>query len=204
MLINVSELSSNQVYHTITQTLIPRPIAWVLTENSTGGDFNLAPFSYFTAVSSDPALLMLSVGMKDDHTPKDTRVNIKSNSHFVVHIPHAEQAECVTQSAASLEYGDSEIERQEIELSEFGDFPLPRLTSCKVAFGCELYESLQLGGAPQELIFGKITHVYISDDVAYQEGQRLTVDAASIDPLARLGGSEYWVNGAAIKIRRPA
>jgi flavin reductase (DIM6/NTAB) family NADH-FMN oxidoreductase RutF len=60
-----------------------------LSENENGG-FNLAPFSYFNAVSSDPPLLMLSVGKKPDGSPKDTRVNIEQRSRFVIHIAHRE------------------------------------------------------------------------------------------------------------------
>ena len=63
MNLDFSTLSANQRYHLMTQTIIPRPIAWVLTD-SNNGSFNLAPFSYFTAVSSAPPMLMLSVGKK--------------------------------------------------------------------------------------------------------------------------------------------
>ena len=46
MNIDLTELSQNQVYHTMTQTVVPRPIAWVLSEHE-NGKLNLAPFSYF-------------------------------------------------------------------------------------------------------------------------------------------------------------
>ncbi len=61
MNIDLSTLAPTQVYHLMTQTVIPRPIAWVLTDSGEQ-NFNLAPFSYFTAVSSRPPLLMISVG----------------------------------------------------------------------------------------------------------------------------------------------
>ncbi|HCH70255.1 MAG TPA: hypothetical protein DE042_07255, partial [Colwellia sp.] len=60
MNLNFSEFSQNQRYHLMTQTIIPRPIAWALTD-SNNGQLNLAPFSYFTAVSSAPPILMISV-----------------------------------------------------------------------------------------------------------------------------------------------
>ena len=79
---DLSELSPNRVYYTMIQTLVPRPIAWVLTDN--GNDsFNLAPFSYFNGVASDPPLLMISVGKKPDGTLKDTRTNIIERNEFV-------------------------------------------------------------------------------------------------------------------------
>jgi flavin reductase (DIM6/NTAB) family NADH-FMN oxidoreductase RutF len=63
MHLDFSDFTAAQRYHLMTQTIIPRPIAWALTD-SDNGSYNLAPFSYFTAVSSEPALLMLSVGKK--------------------------------------------------------------------------------------------------------------------------------------------
>lgn len=71
--INLDDLSSTEVYYTMTETLVPRPIAWVLSENLSGS-YNLAPFSYFTAVCSNPPLIMISVGKKPDGSPKDTGV----------------------------------------------------------------------------------------------------------------------------------
>ena len=70
MNIDASTLAPIQIYHLMTQTVIPRPIAWVLTESGEA-DYNLAPFSYFTPVSSNPPLLMFSVGKKPTGEIKD-------------------------------------------------------------------------------------------------------------------------------------
>ena len=120
MYVNLDALSPNQVYFSIIQTLIPRPIAWVLSENADGG-FNLAPFSYFNAVCSDPPLVMLSIGRKPDGSPKDTRVNIEQRERFVIHIAHRELAKQVTESSATLDYGDSEVARLGLETVPFED-----------------------------------------------------------------------------------
>ena len=73
MLINLKELSTPQVYFTMTQTVLPRPVAWILSENE-NESYNLAPFSYFNAVCSDPPLIMVSIGLQDDGRDKDTLV----------------------------------------------------------------------------------------------------------------------------------
>ena len=78
MIIQFADLKPLQRYHMMTQTIIPRPIAWVLTENDNGSS-NLAPFSYFTALCSDPALVVLSIGKKPDGSLKDTRHNPIAN-----------------------------------------------------------------------------------------------------------------------------
>ena len=64
MLVNLSEFSRPDAYFAMTQTVLPRPVAWVLSENE-NGSYNLAPYSFFNAVSSDPPLLMFSVGLQD-------------------------------------------------------------------------------------------------------------------------------------------
>ena len=90
MIIDINSLSGDRVYHTLTQTLIPRPVAWVLSDNGESDNLNLAPFSYFTAVSSKPALLMISIGKKPDGVLKDTRLNLIQRKKCVVDIASAD------------------------------------------------------------------------------------------------------------------
>lgn len=201
MLFHTGQLTPNQVYHTMIQTLIPRPVAWVLSENS-DNSLNLAPFSYFAPVCSDPALLMISIGKKPDGSLKDTRRNIVERSHFVVHIAGQALAQAVTDSSATLPENVSEVERLQLETTDFG-FSLPRLSACPVAVACELYEAKPLGDLPQLLIFGRITQIYVSDAAVTAHNGRALIDASVIDPLGRLGGDEYWVGGKVLTIKRP-
>ena len=76
MIINFSELKPTQIYKTMIQTVIPRPIAWTLTENE-NGTYNLAPFSYFNAIGSNPPMVSLSIGKRRDGRDKDTKRNIE-------------------------------------------------------------------------------------------------------------------------------
>ena len=85
MILDLSELKPAQVYFQMIQTLIPRPIAWVLSEIE-AGKYNLAPFSYFNAISSNPPIVMFSVGKKPDGSDKDTHRNIAERKHFTIHI----------------------------------------------------------------------------------------------------------------------
>lgn len=203
MNLNFAHFSANQRYHLMTQTIIPRPIAWALT-NSDNGTFNLAPFSYFTAVSSDPPLLMLSVGKKPNGDSKDTLVNIINNQKTVIHIASEQHANLVTQTAQTLAHGESELSHNNIITTEFEGFDLPRLAQCDIAYGCELYDIKELGEVPQSLIFVEIKQVYINDQVAdIDEKQRIQVHAERIKPLARLGGGEYATIEQPFSIIRP-
>ncbi|WP_101758363.1 flavin reductase family protein [Oceanicoccus sp. KOV_DT_Chl] len=202
MHLDLDELSPNRVYYTLIQTLIPRPIAWVLSDN--GNDsFNLAPFSYFSGVASDPPLLMISVGKKPDGSLKDTRVNIIERSEFVVHIAHREMAPLVTESSRVLPAGESEQERLALETVAFGDFRLPRLKDCRVAMACERYRVEDITGT-QAMILGQVKAIYIDDAVITEDDQgRAKIHADKIDPITRLGGDEYGLFGDIISVPRP-
>ena len=203
MNINFAEFSPNQRYHLMTQTIIPRPIAWALTD-SNNGQFNLAPFSYFTAVSSAPPILMLSVGNKPNGDKKDTLVNVVNNQKMVIHIASEKDATLITQTAASLPHGESELTGTSLKTIPFDGFSLPRLAHCDIAYGCELYEIKELGDVPQNLIFVEIKQIYINDNVIeIDEKQKITVHADKVNPLTRLGGGEFATINKPFSLVRP-
>ncbi len=211
MIINFSDYSASQRYHLMTQTIIPRPIAWVLTNSTDGNNnqdnLNLAPFSYFTAISSDPALLMVSLGKKPNGDNKDTLTNILNNKKMVIHIAGENLAGEVTQTAASLEHGDSELAQISDEVLNtvpFDGFTLPRLAQCDIAYACELFEIKEIGEIPQTLVFAEIKQLYVSPEVTSVNDGRVKVHADSVNPLARLGASEYSGITVPFKKIRPA
>jgi len=207
MLIDFSQLSGNQAYHAMIQTIIPRPIAWVLTDNGLGGEdenaYNLAPFSYFAPVCSDPPLLMLSIGKKPNGELKDTLRNIIERKQCVVHIASSEMVEAVSASSAGLPHGESEIKVLNLALEPFDTCQLPRLQQCSIAYACELFDSKEIGPLPQAIVFLKVLALYVADDLTVESAGRKAISAEKINPLARLGGDEYWINGSALRLKRP-
>lgn len=203
MQINFKDLTPNQRYGTMVQALVPRPIAWVLSDNG-DGSYNVAPFSFFTGIGSDPALLVLSIGKKDADTEKDTRLNIRERDHFVVHIPSTRHVEQVNQTSQTLAHGESEVDLAKLNLVEFDDFPLPRIADCDVAFACRRYQIDQIGELEQAVIYGEILSVSVNDAVTQPtESNRLDIDTHKLDPLARLGGSNYSAVGEILSAKRP-
>ena len=208
MQLNFSEYNASERYHLMTQTIIPRPIAWVLTEfvndDKNKPTYNLAPFSYFTAISSEPAILMISLTKKPDGDIKDTLANVLKNKKMVIHIASEEQAELVTKTAASLPYGESELEAAGLSTTEFEEFPLPRLSQCNIAYGCELYDIKEIGDVPQTLIFVEVKQLYINDQMLNTENpDRINIVADKVKPLARLGGGEYTSISSPFSFKRP-
>jgi flavin reductase (DIM6/NTAB) family NADH-FMN oxidoreductase RutF len=203
MILDLSELKPAQVYFHMIQTLVPRPIAWVLSEIE-DERYNLAPFSYFNAVCSDPPLIMLSVGKKPDGSFKDTRVNIEQRNDFVVHIAHREMLDDLNQSSATLAADISELDQLGIETARFEGSRLPRIRACRIAYACECYQIHELGSTPQSIIYGKVNRIYIDDDItSTSENGRLKVHADRLEPVARLGADEYMSFGDVIRMSRP-
>ncbi len=203
MIINLDELSPAAAYHIMVQTIIPRPIAWVLTDN--GNDsFNLAPFSYFNGITGNPPLMMISVGRKADGTRKDTWVNIDDRDHFVLHIAHREQAEAMVTTAASLPHGESELEIAQLHVTDVANWSLPRVVGPRIAMFCRKHQITEIGDTPQGLVIGRIEAMWLDDAVATQNNDgRIHVDADKVDPLARLGGNDYVLFGEPLTITRP-
>ncbi len=203
MEIDLETLSANRAYHAMVRTVIPRPIAWVLSGNA-GGGHNLAPFSYFSGVCSDPPLIMISVGQKSDGSPKDTRVNIEERRDFVVHIAHEALLEPLNRSAATFSAGESEVDLLGLSLTPMAGWRLPRLADARIALACELFQLQEIGPSAQALILGRISRIYIHDDACSRDSEgRLVVDAERIAPVSRLGGTEYTTFGQIRRLPRP-
>ena len=202
MLLDFKDLTSGQIYFTLIQTIIPRPVAWVLSQNE-NGSHNLAPFSFFNGVCSSPPLISIAAGRKDDGSLKDTWKNIEERSDFVIHIAHREMAEAVTASAASLDEGISEVDSLNLETETVEGWPLPRLKEPRIALLCERFAIHEVGEGPRGLILGKVLAAYLDDGIATTEGSRLKIDAKALDPIARLGGNDYTTLGDIITVVRP-
>lgn len=202
MNLDFSNLSGKEIYGAMIQTIVPRPVAWVLSDN--GDDtLNLAPFSYFNGVSSKPPTLSLSIGHKRAGVKKDTWRNIEERGRFVVHIAGVDHAQLVSATSEALEFGDSEVTRQQIELTNEEGFNLPRIKDSQIAFDCEKYQIIEIGDAPQGLVIGKINRVYVADAVSEKTEGGFKIDALALNPLARLGGDDYAQLGETLTIPRP-
>lgn len=207
MYIDFAQLTAAQRYFAMVQTIIPRPIAWVLSDSGDNG-YNLAPYSFFTGVCSSPPLLMLSAGKKpsgdEEGREKDTRLNIRERKHFVVHIADTSLLQPLNDSAETLNHGVSELEKLALPTVPFDDFALPRIEDCHVAMACTLYRMDEIGDTPQAIIYGEIKKLYVSDEAAtIDETSRLTIDPDVVDPLCRLGGSWYSELGDLLRADRP-
>ena len=202
MVLDFATLSPNKIYHTLTQVIIPRPVAWVLSEHA-NGELNLAPFSYFTPVCSNPPLVVFSVGYKPNGEMKDTAKNILERDHFVIHIASSDLAGPMTQTAAILDDGVSEVSENNLTLVDFEDASLPRVQGPKVAMFCKLHKHDQVGEGAQNIIYGEVLKVWVDDSIVNETEDRYYIDAKGIDAIGRMGGNEYTTLGETLDVPRP-
>ncbi|MGH1486766.1 MAG: flavin reductase family protein [Cellvibrionaceae bacterium] len=202
MIIDFDSITPLNRYHLLTQTVMPRPIAWVLSENE-DMSLNLAPFSFFNAMCSEPPLLVMSVGKKPGGDVKDTRRNLLSGRPFVVHIASVDQVEVLNGTAAVLDYGESEVAASSLPLSEFPGCVLPRLSDCHIAYHCKLYDVHEIGPNKQAMIYAEVLQLYLNDTVVEHENNRYIIDPEKVNPLSRLGGVQYSEQGKIFSLTRP-
>jgi len=192
--IELGPLSERDTYALLTQTIIPRPIAWVLTDNSLEGDarWNLAPFSFFNGIASNPPMIMFSIGSWDVlGRTKDTLVNLRNSPDFTIGIASKSQENQVQQTATELPFGVSEVQEYGIALTQW-NWKTPLIDGCRINFACTLAKELRIDESSQTLIFAKISKIWVSDDAVSKDSKdRISIDAKLIDPLLRLGAGKY-------------
>ncbi|WP_026803926.1 flavin reductase family protein [Aliarcobacter lanthieri] len=154
---NINELNR---YKIMSGSIIPRPIAWIVTEDN--GILNAAPFSYFIPISTNPALVIVAIGKKDDGSPKDTLANILKAKKATICFPNKSNVEQVQKCANQLAKDESEIEKFEIEVKrELEDYP-PIISSTQTALFCEYFDTYKIDGDTTPIIL-KINFQYIED-----------------------------------------
>lgn len=182
-----NDLSKLEVYKLLTGAVVPRPIAWVTSINDSGL-VNLAPFSAFTYLSTEPPLIGFSIGYKPGtKDQKDTERNIRQQKNFVCHIGTYQQTDLIQKS--SFPYGPEVSEVSELNLvTELSDVvSTPRLKSVKVAMECQLDQIIDFGRDGSKLIVGEVVAWHIADEI-FVNGK---IDSFDLDPCARIAGLNY-------------
>ena len=200
MQLDFSTLAPAEAYRWLASTVTPRPIAWVSTCSASGVS-NLAPFSFFQVISSEPPTLLINVGFKDG-LPKDTARNARDTGELVVQLVSAEQAEAMNASAAALPHGLSEFEHCGIASEAASIVNVQRVSGAPIAFECRVAQILPYPTeSPNcQLIFAEVLLAHIDDRVLDERGR---VDAARLDLVGRLGGATYSYTRELFEMQRP-
>jgi flavin reductase (DIM6/NTAB) family NADH-FMN oxidoreductase RutF len=192
-------LTEREIAWLMLGVVVPRPIAWVSTL-AADGTANLAPHSYFMAVSSHPPIVMFVSTHSSRHDPagrKDTLRNVEAMQEFVVNLVSEDLLEAMNRTAEEVPPEIDEFALAALEKSPSVRVKPPRVARARIALECRQRALVEMGDAT--VIFGDVLYVHIADEV-WRDGR---VDAASLQPMARLGGSSYATLGKIIHLPRP-
>lgn len=203
MLVDLEEMASAAVYQLLTQVVVPRPIAWVVSDNGDGAAedarWNLAPYSFFNAVASDPPTVMFSVGpsRRADGAVgvKDTLSNLSIRAHHTISLPHRDLLDAVEATSSEVPFGESEFSLAGLEPVTW-EWPVPRPAGVRVALGCTVDRIVPIADGPQRVVLARIHVLWVEDAAVGQDDKgRPLVDATLLDPLLRIGSGSYAAMG---------
>lgn len=174
-------------YKLLTNLVVPRPIAWVSTVDD-AGVVNLAPFSFFNAVSGEPLYLVVSIGTNDVGM-KDTAKNILASKEFVVNLVTEELFDAMNVSAADFPFGESELVATGLHASPSAKVKPPRVAECQAAMECKLHDTVKLGN--NTLVIGEVVMFHVDDHLV---GERMHINGFA--PIGRLGSPSMYCRTA--------
>jgi len=184
MQIDPSLQSHSQNYKLLTNLVVPRPIAWVTSQNS-NGVVNLAPFSFFNAVGANPIYIIISIAPNEEGTAKDTAKNILGNGEFVVNMVTEALLDAMNISAADFPSEMSELEVIDLKAAPSIKVVPPRIASAQVSLECKLHSSQLLGS--NTLVIGEVVMFHIADELI---GDNLQIN--NFAPIGRLGSPSVY------------
>ena len=130
-------------------------------------------------------------------------MNIAARNDFVVHIPPAEMAEAVTATSKALPHGESEIDFAKLTTVAVEGEALPRIVGPKAAMFFKKYQIFEVGDEKVGLILGKVKKIWIDDAAAGVKDGRILIDPLKLNPLTRLGETNYAPIGNVFSVARP-
>lgn len=199
-LLRTSELDGRERYQLLTSLVVPRPIGWISTRTPDGGA-NLAPFSYFAALSANPMLVGVSVGRRAAG-PKDTLVNLRACGAFCANVVTLDFLEAMNATSADVAPGVNEFELAGLEAAWSDRVDAPYVVGCPAVMECEVVKEVDLEGGANTLVIGRVEQVRLDPSLSLEEGT-LAVDPRTLKPVGRLWGPSYALPGEVRIIPRP-
>jgi flavin reductase (DIM6/NTAB) family NADH-FMN oxidoreductase RutF len=199
VLIDTSAIDGRERYQLLTSLVVPRPIGWLSTRGH--GVANLAPFSYFAALSATPMLVGVSIGSRRGED-KDSIRNIRETGGFCVNVVTEHFLEPMNASSGDHPSDVDEFRIAGLPAAEAETVDAPYVASCPAVLECRLFREVELGEAPAVLIIGEVLAIRLAGELV-PPGGGYHVDPAVLRPVARLGGEWYAKLGELVRLPRP-
>lgn len=185
--------------------VIPRPIGWVTTCDE-DGRVNLAPFSFFNALASEPPLVMIAINGPHGTgaRQKDTLANCRATGEFVVNMATYALRHAMSATSGPLPSGESELAAAGLTAEPSRLVRPPRVAESPIHLECRVHDIIALpSDSPDNdntMVIGRVVGVHICDDALTPDGR---VDVEKIQPIARLGYQDYATVERVWQLTRP-
>lgn len=179
-------LTPNERYKLLIGAVVPRPIAWVTSQDE-DGNINAAPFSFFNVLSADPAILAIGVENHPDRRFKDTGHNIRMTGQFTVNIVDHDNLHTMNTTATPFPPEVNELEAAGLTALPGIKVACPYIAEAPVALECERHVTLEISAA-REIVLGRVVAMHVRSSII---NERLHIDPAGLDALGRMGGHGY-------------
>lgn len=205
MQLDPQQVTSEAVYKVLIGCVVPRPIAWVSTVDAEGMR-NVAPFSFFMAITGDPPTVAFSSGARAagpdaPRSKKDTLMNVEATGSFVVNVVDDALAEQMNVTSGEYPPEVDEFALAGLEAAPSVKVPAPRVALAPVAMECRLVQTIPVGRVPHHLVIGEIVYFHLRDDVYDATTGRL--DMHRLRPVGRLAGNLYSHIHDIFEMKRP-
>lgn len=196
----VAELSNTDRYKLTTGLVVPRPIGWIGTVDE-DGVANLAPYSFFQAVATNPPVVLFSAGVVDSQV-KDSLANARRSGEFTASLVDHDLARAMNETAAAVAPSVDEFGIAGLTAKRFGTVNAPAVGEAKAVLECRVIDEKTIGDDAHAnvIVFGEVVCFHVADEVL--DGTR--VDPVQLDALGRLAGVNYCTTRDMFSLDRPA
>ncbi|MCA4919747.1 MAG: flavin reductase family protein [Roseomonas sp.] len=183
-----AKIPFDQAYKLVVSTVVPRPVAWVVTKDQ-DGVVNAAPYSFFNAFSDNPVVVGFGCGPRAPGALKDTVANIEATGQFVVNMVSADLAEKMNITAVDFPPGVSEITEAGLSTAPSTKVAVPRIAESPVALECEIFQFVPAGR--HIIVLGKVVGMYVQDDCV-MDPAKYYIDTPKLGLVGRMHGRGWY------------
>jgi flavin reductase (DIM6/NTAB) family NADH-FMN oxidoreductase RutF len=205
MQLDPQAIGTDAMYKLMIGCVVPRPIAWVSSVDANGIP-NLAPFSYFMAITHDPPTIAFSASPRGEsggkRGKKDTLRNVELTREFVVNMVDDALAEQMNMTSGDYAPDIDEFEQASLLAAPSVKVRAPRVALAPINMECRVVQVIPVGNLPSNLVIGQIVHLHVRDDVYDPATGRL--DMHRLKPVGRLAGQLYTHVHEIFEMKRPS
>ncbi|HEY7580930.1 MAG TPA: flavin reductase family protein [Acetobacteraceae bacterium] len=189
MLFECDKTSTENIYKLLVSTVVPRPIAWVTTQD-VDGTVNAAPFSFFNAVSGNPPVIVFGIGGRGPGDVKDTGGNIRRTGQFVVNLVSDSLAGQMNITAIDFAKEVNELSEAGLHIAPCSKVQPPRIAESPVSFECERLVIVEVG-VDRAVVLGKVVAIHVADEFVLDPA-RCYIDTPKLGLIGRMHGRGWY------------